>query len=230
MTEKQLCVPRRNRIAADALVRGGYNIDMEDPEFQDRIRLHRIAEDIAEDIEAAFVFDDERGNLSHDAAAFKIVAAPVDLWLGDFGTKRFYANSLVDIAEWIVEQQAEFPPKPANGNGKPDLRLKQWPTEPGHLPFLDHLDGGRGRDWIVYHTGGGCTAYMLEIKTATCMRQILVSIEADAATEWVAGHKDFPWISCAYDDDGDWIEILVDPDFKSVAAAVASWIAANQAA
>jgi len=230
MTEKKLCVPRPNRIAAVALVRGGYTVDMENPEFQDRIRLHQIAEDIAEDIEAAFVFDDESGNLSHDAAAFKIVAAPVDLWLGDFGTKRFYANSLVDIAEWIVEQQAEFPPKPANGTGAPDLRLGQWPTEPGHLPFLDHLDGGRSRDWIVYHTGGGCTAYMIEIETAIGKRQILVSIDADAATEWVSPHQDSPWAAFVYDDDGDMTEILVDPDFKSVAAAVASWIAENRAA
>ncbi len=231
MTEKQLCMPRRNRLAATALVKGGYTVDMEDPEFQDRIRLHQIAEDIAEDIEAAFVFDDEATNLTHYAAAFKIVAEPVDLWLGDFGPKRFYANSLVDIAEWIVEQQAELPLKPANGNGKPDPRLDQWPTEPAHLPFLDHLDGASGGGkWIVYHAGGGCTSYMIEIKTAAGMRKILVSIEADAATEWVAEHKDFPWIAYAYDDREDWIEILTDPDFKSVAAAVASWITANQAA
>ncbi len=230
MTEKQLCGPRPNRIAADALVAGGYTIDMEDPEFQDRIRLHQIAEDIAEDIEAAFVFDDERANLNHEAAAFKIVGGPADQWLGDFGPKRFYANSLVDIAEWIVEQQAEFPPKPANGNGAPDIRLKQWPTEPGHLPFLDHLDEASGGNWTVYHTGGGCTAYMTEIETAIGKRQILVSIEADAATEWVSGHKDFPWIACAYDDSGEWDQILIDPDFKSVAAAVASWIAENKAA
>ena len=134
----------------------------------------------------------------------------------------------------MINRYLSFPaslsPKPANGNGAPDPRLRLWPTEPGHLPFLDHLAEASGGDWIVYHTGGGCTAYMIEIKTATGMRQILVSIEADAATEWVSSHEDFPWISCAYDDNGDWISILVDPDFKSVAAAVASWIAANPAA
>ncbi len=230
MTKKQICGPRKNRIAAAALIEGGYWLDIDEPEFQDRIEIHDIAEDIVEDIEKIFTFDDGHGDLHYEAAAFLMPGGPEDVWLGDFGPKRFYASTLVDIAEWIVEQQAAFPPKPANGNGAPDPRLGQWPTEKAHLPFLDHLNKASGGEWIVYHTGGGCTAYMIEIKTAIGPRQILVSIEADAATEWTAEDKDFPWISCAYDDDGDMVEILIDPDFKSVAAAVGSWIAQHKAA
>jgi hypothetical protein len=227
MTKKQICGPRIKRVAADALIEGGYWLDNEESEFRDRIGIHEIDEDIAEDIEKIFTFDGD-GHLSHEAAAFLITGGPEDQWLGDFGPKRFYASTLAEIAEWIVEQQAALPPKPANGNGKPDPRLGQWPTEAAHLPFLDHLNEATGREWIVYHTGGGCTAYMIEIETAAGPRQILVSIEAYAATEWISMLKDFPWISCAYDEDADWDEILIDPDFKSVAAAVGSWIAKNK--
>jgi hypothetical protein len=230
MTEKQICGPRPNRIAAAALIEHSVRLDPDDPEFADRIEIHEIPETIADDIERCVAFDDEAGALSHPATAFLITGGPADQWLADFGPKRFYGESLADAAEWIVEQQAECPPKPANGNSKPDPRLDQWPTEKAHLPFLDHLKAASRCDWIVYHTGGGCSAYMIEIETAIGKRQILVSIEADAATEWVSAHKDFPWIACAYDDDGDWTQILIDPDFKRVAAAVASWITENEAA